>query len=203
MADLVRSTHEAGGLFVADEVQTGFGRLGDHLWGFEAYGIVPDIVTLGKPMGNGHPVAAVLTRSDIVDRFAERMSFFSTFGGNPVACAAGLAVLDVVEADGIPEHVASVGERFLDELRAVTRDSPWVSEVRGRGLLIGVEFRRDDDPAPDLAAAVMNGMRRRRVLIGTTGPHDNVLKIRPPLVFSDEHIKEVIFALEAALGDLV
>jgi len=196
---LVSKTHEAGGLFVADEVQTGFGRCGS-LWGFELHGIVPDIVSLGKPMGNGHPIAGVIARRDIVERFAGTTEFFSTFGGNPVACAAGLAVLDVVENEGIVERAATVGAVLLDRLRDL--EHPAIGEVRGRGLLIGValvEDRKTREPAPALADDVANGMRDRGVLVGSTGPHENVLKIRPPLAFTAEHIDVVVEALEASL----
>jgi 4-aminobutyrate aminotransferase-like enzyme len=188
--ELVRRTHEAGGLFVADEVQSGHGRFGEHLWGFQSFGVVPDIVTLGKPMGNGHPVAAVLTRSDIVDRFAQQTEFFSTFGGNPVACAAGLAVLDVLEEGGVRARAAGTGEALRSALREAAAHDPRVAVVRGRGLLAGVAFvdPTTGEPAPDLASAVQNGMRERGVLIGTTGRHGNVLKIRPPLAFGPGHV---------------
>jgi 4-aminobutyrate aminotransferase-like enzyme/Ser/Thr protein kinase RdoA (MazF antagonist) len=196
---LLSETHETGGLFVADEVQTGFGRCG-RLWGFELHGIVPDIVTLGKPMGNGHPIAAVIARREIVERFADTTEFFSTFGGNPVACAAGLAVLDVVENEGIVQRAASVGTELGNRLRDLQH--PAIGEVRGRGLLIGVAFVEDGksrEPAPALAEEVANGMRERGVLVGRTGPHENVLKIRPPLAFEAEHIDVVVEALEASL----
>jgi 4-aminobutyrate aminotransferase-like enzyme len=173
---MVRATHEAGGLFVADEVQAGHGRTGDALWSFEGYGVTPDFVTLGKPMGNGYPVAAVITRSDLVERFAAEASFFSTFGGNPVASRAALAVLDVIEDERIVEHAARVGERLRGLLAGRGFD------VRGRGLLIGVELEN-----AERAAAVVDGMRDAGVLIGRTGREDNVLKIRPPLVFGDDH----------------
>lgn len=200
--DVVDRIHAAGGLFVADEVQTGFGRVGGHLWGFESFGVTPDIVTLGKPMGNGHPVAAVLTTAEIVDRFAERMDFFSTFGGNPVACAAGLAVLDVIEGEAILARVIGTGVGLLDGLNALADRHASIGEVRGRGLLVGVALVAEDgDRRPDgaLAGRVINEMRERGVLIGTTGPDDNVLKIRPPLVIGDEHIEILLEALEGSL----
>lgn len=204
--ELVRRIRAAGGLFVADEVQTGFGRLGDHLWGFETFGedVVPDLITLGKPMGNGHPVAAVITTHEIVDRFAETIDFFSTFGGNPVACAAGLAVLDVIESDGIPAHVAATGTELIEGLRALADRHPSIGEVRGRGLLIGVALvTHGETRAPDaaLAGRVINGMRDRGVLIGTTGPDDNVLKIRPPLVITGEHANLLTTTLDEVLKD--
>ncbi len=201
--DLVDRIHAAGGLFVADEVQTGFGRLGEHLWGFERFGVVPDVVTLGKPMGNGHPVAAVLTTSTIVDRFAETMDFFSTFGGNPVACAAGLAVLDVIENEGIQEGVSAAGGAMLEGLLSLAERHQSIGEVRGLGLLIGVAFTSDDEvrrPDAALAGRVMNGMRDRGVLIGTTGREDNVLKIRPPLVIAPEHVDLLLSTLDEVLA---
>jgi 4-aminobutyrate aminotransferase-like enzyme/Ser/Thr protein kinase RdoA (MazF antagonist) len=198
--DLVRQTHDAGALFVADEVQAGHGRTGEHLWCFESFGIVPDVVVLGKPMGNGYPVAALITRREILDRFSERYSFFSTYGGNPVAAGAALAVLEVIEDEGLIAHTAAIGgvlRRMLNDLRG---RHPAIGEVRGRGLMIGVELLRESAPDTDLAGRVTNRMRDRGVLIGTTGPHDNVLKIRPPLVFETEHAEQLTEALDAALA---
>jgi 4-aminobutyrate aminotransferase-like enzyme len=203
---IVRRTHQAGALFVADEVQAGFGRLGT-LWGFEAAGIVPDVVTLGKPMGNGHPVAAVVTRRDVTERFGSSREFFSTFGGNPVACAAGLAVLDVLEEEDLLRHAAEVGDHLRGALRGLAQRHEVIGDVRGMGLLTGVELVRDRAtraPAGGEADAVASAMRDRGVLIGTTGPDGNVLKIRPPLVFAHEHADHLVATLDevlAALGD--
>ncbi len=201
LREVMRHTHEAGALFVADEVQTGFGRTGD-FWGFEASGITPDIVTLGKPMGNGHPVAAVVTRSDIAQAFAKSGEFFSTFGGNPVACAAGLAVLEVLEREALPARAATVGAYLRQELNSLAQSHPWIGDVRGRGLLIGVELVHPNtrEPAPSETDAVVNAMRERGVLIGATGPAGNVLKIRPPLVFSRGNADMLTTALGAALS---
>jgi 4-aminobutyrate aminotransferase-like enzyme len=193
VAAIVQATHDAGGLFVADEVQVGYGRSGEHLWTFAHLGAMPDFVTLGKPMGNGYPVAAVLTRREIIEGFAFAGRVFSTFGGNPVAAQAGLAVLDVIRDERIIEHVRRVGEllrRRIEELQ-----SPAIIEIRGLGLLVGVQL---DDPAR--AKAVVNQMRERGVLIGRTGPNEDVLKIRPPLVFDDEHVELLVAALDASLG---
>jgi 4-aminobutyrate aminotransferase-like enzyme/Ser/Thr protein kinase RdoA (MazF antagonist) len=198
--DLVRRTKDAGALFVADEVQAGHGRTGEHPWCFESFGIVPDVVVLGKPMGNGYPVAAVVTRRGVVDRFAEENSFFSTYGGNPVAAAAALAVLDVIDDEDLIPHTAAIGDalrRRLNDLRGRHRA---IGEVRGRGLMIGVELLGEGGPDMDLARRVTNRMRDRGVLIGSTGPHDNVLKIRPPLVFEIEHVEQLTEALDAALA---
>ncbi len=201
--DLVRRTRAAGALFVADEVQAGLGRFGgNQLWGFQAVDVAPDIVTLGKPLGNGHPVAAVVTRHDVVDNFARTTEFFSTFGGNPVACAAGLAVLDVLEDEGLPGRAARTGARLLEALRLLKAKHPSIGEVRGRGLLVGVALVGDGrEPNPALAEEVSNGMRERGVLVGTTGPHGSVLKVRPPLVFDAEQVGLVTRALDEALQD--
>jgi 4-aminobutyrate aminotransferase-like enzyme/Ser/Thr protein kinase RdoA (MazF antagonist) len=201
---IVRRAREAGTLFVADEVQAGFGRLGT-LWGFQAAGIVPDIVTLGKPMGNGHPIAAVITRREVIERFASSREFFSTFGGNPVACAAGLAVLDVLEDEDLPRHAVEVGDHLRTGLRELAERHDVIGDVRGMGLLTGVELVHDRarrEPAGDKTAAVANAMRDRGVLIGTTGPDGNVLKIRPPLVFAKEHAGRLVATLDGVLATL-
>jgi 4-aminobutyrate aminotransferase-like enzyme len=195
LAEIVETTRDAGGLFVADEVQVGYGRSGEHLWTFAHLGARPDFVTLGKPMGNGYPVAAVLTRREIIEGFAFAGRVFSTFGGNPVAAQAGLAVLDVIRDERIIPHVSRVGALLrgrIEELRSRQRG---ILDVRGLGLLIGVQL---DDPAR--AKAVVNAMRERGVLIGRTGPDEDVLKIRPPLVFGDEHVDVLIAALDASLA---
>ncbi|MFH0751710.1 MAG: aminotransferase class III-fold pyridoxal phosphate-dependent enzyme, partial [Chloroflexota bacterium] len=203
LPDLVRRTHAAGALFVADEVQAGYSRMGDGLWSFEAAGIVPDVVTLGKPMGNGHPVAAVITRSEVVDRFAAETEFFSTFGGNPVACAAAMAVLDVVADEGLTANAAALGEEIRAGIRMVAARHAAIGDVRGRGLMIGVELVRDRaqrEPDAALATRVQNAMRDRGVLVGTTARAGNVLKIRPPLVFDREDAALLLRVLEEALG---
>jgi 4-aminobutyrate aminotransferase-like enzyme/Ser/Thr protein kinase RdoA (MazF antagonist) len=185
VAAIVDATHEAGGLFVADEVQAGYGRLGTHLWSFAHYGVTPDIVTLGKPMGNGYPVAAVVTRRELAERFPFAGEVFSTFGGNPVAAQAALAVLDVIEDERLVEHVARVGEQLL----AALRELPVVA-VRGRGLLVGVQLS-----SAELAARTVDRLREAGVLIGRTGPRGDVLKIRPPLVFREEHVALLVDGL--------
>jgi 4-aminobutyrate aminotransferase-like enzyme len=182
-AALVEEAHAAGGLFVADEVQAGHGRTGDGLWCFERFGITPDLVTLGKPMGNGYPVAAVITRREIADELAKETKVFSTFGGNPVAAAAALAVLDVIEDGRLFEHAALVGETLIQSLEDA-------GVVRGRGLLVGVELE-----SATAADRVVNRLRDEGVLIGRTGPEENVLKIRPPLVFGREHAAILTSAL--------
>jgi 4-aminobutyrate aminotransferase-like enzyme/Ser/Thr protein kinase RdoA (MazF antagonist) len=204
LAELARRTREAGGLFVADEVQAGHGRMGQHLWAFVGYGIAPDIVTLGKPMGNGYPVAAVITRKELMDRFAATTDFFSTFGGNPVAAQAALAVLEVIEDERLVEHAADVGTRLTSALRDLQRRQPAVAEIRGQGLLIGVELATDPGRrghGAGLAGRVVDGLRDRGILIGRTGASHNVLKIRPPLVFSDEHAAILVDGLAAVLAE--
>ena len=188
LAAAVQLTHDAGALFVADEVQAGHGRGGDHLWSFASYGITPDVVTLGKPMGNGYPVAAVIARADLFEELAEKTSVFSTFGGNPVASSAALAVLDVIDDERLIENARDVGARLLESLRGL-------GTVRGRGLLIGVELA---DAAE--AERVVNRLRDNGILIGRTGPAGNVLKIRPPLVFRDKHADMLVAALERAVS---
>lgn len=192
----------AGGLCVADEVQAGFGRTGEHMWGFEAHGVVPDIVTLGKPIGNGHPVAAVVTRPEIVASLASRAEFFSTFGGNPVSCAAGLAVLDVIEREGLRQNAQRVGAHLRAGIEAIAQDCSLIGDVRGAGLFLGVELVRDRttlEPAAETARSVINRMRDDGVLIGLEGPLGNVLKIRPPLVFSVANADCLLDALNRAL----
>lgn len=197
---IVEGVRGAGGLYVADEVQSGHGRTGDGLWGFSAWGVTPDIVTLGKPMGNGHPVAAVITRSDIVDRFAEQTTFFSTFGGNPVACAAALAVLDVIEDERLVANAAAVGDWLRFRLAALAARHPVIADVRGRGLMSGVELiGPDGEPAGDIASRVKDAMAERGVLIGTSAREGNVLKIRPPLCITRDEAGLIVAALDATL----
>ena len=186
-----------GGLCIADEVQVGFGRVGDAFWGFETQGVVPDIVTLGKPIGNGHPMAAVITTREIADAFANGMEYMSTFGGNPVSCAVGLAVLRELDERALQENARIVGAHLLAGLRAI--ESPFVGDARGRGLFVGVELMRDGAPAPDVADRVVNRLRSEGVLISADGPDGNVIKIKPPLVFSRENADELVERLRAAL----
>jgi len=202
VAAWVAELRAAGGLFVADEVQAGHGRSGGGLWAFADWGLAPDIVTLGKPMGNGHPIAAVVTRAEVVNRLAAETEFFSTFGGNPVACAAALAVLDVIGDDGLVEHAAREGARLRDALQRLAERHSAIGDVRGRGLMTGVELVSDPlgrTPDGRLAAAVKDAMRERGVLIGTTGRDGNVLKIRPPLVIAPEEVDLIVTTLEDAL----
>jgi 4-aminobutyrate aminotransferase-like enzyme len=202
VAALVGVAREAGALYIADEVQSGHGRAGDGLWRFPAWGVHPDVVTLGKPMGNGHPIAAVVTRADLVDRMAKRTTFFSTFGGNPVACAAGLAVLDVIEEEGLVARAAAVGEELRAALRDLAARHPAIADVRGRGLMTAVELVDPATGAPATARArdVRDELRERGVLTGTTRREKNVLKIRPPLCITPDEAQTIVQALDAALG---
>ena len=174
----------AGGLAIADEVQTGLGRLGRYQWGFEQQQVVPDIVVLGKPIGNGYPIGAVVTTRAIADSFTNGMEFFSTFGGSTTSCAAGLAVLRVLDDEQLALNAEQTGAYLLDGLRVLSTEFPLIGDVRGLGLFIGVELiLADGSPATNAAAQIVNGLRDRRILIGSDGPDENVLKIRPPLCF--------------------
>ena len=196
---------EAGGLCIADEVQIGFGRDGENMWGFEYQDVVPDIVTMGKPIGNGHPMAAVVTTPEIARAFANGMEYFNSFGGNPVSCAVGMAVLDVIEGEGLRENARDVGAYFKERLNALGDRHAKIGDVRGRGLYIGVELVKDRDtqaPDTDAASFISNRMKDEAVLISTDGPFDNVLKIKPPIVITRAHVDEVVGKLDRALADL-
>jgi 4-aminobutyrate aminotransferase-like enzyme/Ser/Thr protein kinase RdoA (MazF antagonist) len=189
----------AGALCIADEVQAGFGRVGTPFWGFAQDGVVPDIVTLGKPMGNGHPMGAVITTAAIAAEFAARWHFFSTFAGSPVAAAVGSAVLDVIEREQLAEQAERVGAYLRARLREVATAHSVVDEVRGPGLFVGVELDADAT-GENIGQLVANGLRRRGVLVGATGPRANVIKIRPPLVFTEAHADRVAAALDETLS---
>ena len=203
MDGLVAATHEAGALFLADEVQAGFGRTGPAFWRFAALGVTPDIVTLGKPMGSGHPIAAVVTTRAIAEQFGQRYEFFSTFAGNPVSCAAALAVMDVLEQEQIPAQAAIVGDHLRARLRDLAVAYPAIAAVRGTGLVAGVELAGLGVlDGRQLAARVVEELRVRGCLVGATGPGGNVLKIRPPLVWTSVHADLLADTLAAVLADL-
>jgi 4-aminobutyrate aminotransferase-like enzyme len=205
LAPAVAAIREAGGLFIADEVQPGFGRTGAAMWGFQRHGIEPDLVTMGKPMGNGHPIAAMVARPEILQGFGDRTRYFNTFGGNPVSCAVGQAVLDVIEGEGLLENARDTGAYLQQGLRQLAQVHQAIGDVRGAGLFVGVELVRDRaGKAPDgeTTAKLVNGLRERRVLISASGPHANVLKIRPPLVFRRQHADRFLEALDAVLGEI-
>jgi len=183
----------AGGVCIADEVQTGYGRIGTHFYAFEKYGVVPDVVVLGKPIGNGHPIGAVITTQAIAESFDNGMEFFSTFGGNNVSCAIGLKVLEVVQEEQLQEHALKVGERLLSGLRELRHES--IADVRGSGLFLGVELLHDGKPATEEAKRIVNRMREEGILLGTEGPSHNVLKIRPPMPFSNADADQLLSTL--------
>ena len=198
---LYEKTHDAGGLCVADEVQGGFGRFGEHFWGFEYNDVIPDIVTLGKPFGNGHPLAAVVTRPEIAEVLAKKTGYFNTFGGNPVSCAAGLAVLDVIEKEKLQENTLAVGSYLREHLEGFQAEYPCFGNIHGSGLLVGIDILKPNgEPDPELAENISNQMRENGVLIGTTGPHYQTLKIRPPIVFQKEHVELLMEALKKTLS---
>ncbi len=195
---------QAGGVCIADEVQVGFGRVGSHFWGFQTQDVVPDIVVLGKPMGNGHPLAGVVTTRAIADSFNNGMEFFSTFGGNPVSCAVGMAVLDVLRDENLQDHAFRTGNHLKARLHALGEAHAAVGDVRGRGLFLGVELVLDRalrTPAKAQAAYVANRMRERGVLISTDGPWGNVLKIKPPLVFNTKDADRLVETLDEILSE--
>ena len=194
----------AGGLYVADEVQAGFGRSG-RWWGHEWHGIVPDIVTLGKPMGAGHPISGVVARGDLIDRYRRQEMYFNTFGGNPVSCAVALAVLQVIEQEGLVENAAAVGGYVLQLLRELQSRHELIGDVRGRGLFFGIELVEDraaKAPAPARTKRLVQAMRRKGVLLSNIGEHGNVLKLRPPLCFSRENAELLASTLDEALMEL-
>jgi len=201
----VDAIHAAGGLFIADEVQPGFGRTGDAMWGFMRHGVEPDMVTIGKPMGNGYPMAGVIMRPQIVAEFGEKARYFNTFGGNPVAAAAGMAVLDVIKTEKLQDNARDVGAFMQDEFRKLAVEFPLIGDVRGAGLFIGVEIVSDRAGKVTDAAAttrVVNGLRQRNILISASGPGANVLKVRPPLVFSRENAQMLVASLRDVLETL-
>ncbi len=202
---IVERVRRAGGLFIADEVQSGFGRMGTAFWGHRHHGVTPDFITIGKPAGNGHPVGAVITRPEILSHFLKAGPFFSTFGGNNVACAAGLAVLDVIRDEALVENAREVGANLREGLRRLMERHPLIGDVRGVGLATGVELVRDRktrEPAPVETTRLLNLLRDEGVLIGGEGKFGNVLKIRPPLVFAREHANIAVTALDSALAKL-
>jgi len=194
--------HAAGGLFVADEVQPGFGRTGNHFWGFEVDELLPDIVTMGKPMGNGHPIAAVVTSADLATAFSQAHGYFNTFGGNPVSCAAALAVLDVIENEKLQENALTLGQYMLAGLNRLAAQHAEIGDVRGNGLFIAVEFVNDPlerTPATELTRRLVNDLRDRGVLTGSIGPDNNILKLRPPMVLQRDDADLMLQTLEDSL----
>jgi 4-aminobutyrate aminotransferase-like enzyme len=195
----------AGAVPIADEVQVGFGRVGTDFWAFGPQRVLPDIVTLGKPIGNGHPLGAVVTTRPIAEAFANGMEYFNTFGGNAVSAVIGLAVLDVIEEEQLQEHARVTGERLLGGLHELAGRHPAIGDVRGTGLFIGIELVRDRgtrEPDADAATELANRAAERGVLLSTDGPFRNVMKIKPPLVFSDEDADRLLGTIDAILAEI-
>jgi 4-aminobutyrate aminotransferase-like enzyme/Ser/Thr protein kinase RdoA (MazF antagonist) len=204
LSEVYKYARSEGAACIADEVQVGFGRLGTHFWGFGTQGVVPDIVVFGKPMGNAFPLAAVVTTREIAASFANGMEFFSTFGGNPVACAAGLAVLDVLRDENLQQNALTVGTQWLRDLRELQARQPLIGDVRGLGLFLGIDLVTDREtraPATRQASYVVNRLREEGILAGTDGPHHNVIKLRPPLCFTVGDAGRFTATLESILGE--
>jgi 4-aminobutyrate aminotransferase-like enzyme len=205
MAKALAHVHAAGGYFIADEVQAGFGRLGSHMWGHQRLGVTPDIVTMGKPMGNGHPLAGVVARRDLVDAFTGRNMYFNTFGGNPVSAAVGMAVLDVIEEEQLLQNARTVGDYTLAKLKRLADRHEIIGDVRGAGMFFAVDLVTDREaktPATAQTKRLVNLMRERGVLISRIGVHDNILKIRPPMQFSKQHADLLVDTLDQVLASL-
>jgi 4-aminobutyrate aminotransferase-like enzyme len=204
LTKVYESVRAAGGVCIADEVQTGYGRIGGHFWGFESYSVVPDIVVLGKPIGNGHPIGAVITTPEIAQSFDNGMEFFSTFGGNAVSCAIGLAVLEVVLTENVQVHAHQVGKQLLEGLHGLIEAHEIIGDVRGSGLFLGIELvrsRERREPAKIEANRVVNRMREEGILLGTDGPFHNVIKIRPPMPFNEHDADRLLATLNLILEE--
>lgn len=202
MEKAVAHVHDAGGFFIADEVQAGFGRTG-RWWGYEQAAVVPDIVTLGKPMGAGHPVSAVVARGELLDNYRAHEMYFNTFGGNPVSCAVAQAVIDVIDEEALVDNAAEVGDYVLQGFRELASRHEIIGDVRGSGLFFGIDLVSDRDtkaPAADKARTIVNGMRHKGVLMSKIGEHDNVLKLRPPLCFSKQNADLLIETLDEVMA---
>jgi 4-aminobutyrate aminotransferase-like enzyme len=204
LPECYRHTRAAGGVCIADEVQVGFGRTGSHFWAFQAQDVIPDIVTMGKPIGNGHPLGAVVTTSRISASFDNGMEYFNTYGGNPVSCAVGLAVLDVIVEERLQEKALTVGNRLKDGLRRLMPRHQILGDVRGRGLFLGVELVKDRltlDPAGVEATYVVERMRENGMLVSIDGPLHNVLKIKPPLALTEHDADQFVSVLDKILSE--
>jgi len=205
MAEAIASVRKEGGMFIADEVQPGFARTGETMWGFERHGLVPDMVVMGKPMGNGYPIGGVAVKPNLLEAFGATSGYFNTFGGNPVAAAAGLAVLETIESETLQQNALEIGAYLLAELDGVAQRFSQVGDLRGKGLYIGVELVRDrksKKPDREAATRIVDMLRDRNVLVGIAGPHGNVLKIRPPLCFERDHADLLVKALSDSLAAL-
>lgn len=201
LQQLYPAIRSQGGICISDEVQTGFGRIGHHFWGYEAQEVIPDIVILGKPMGNGHPMGAVVCTDEIAESFGKGVEFFSSFGGNPVSCAIGLSVLDVIEEEQLQQNAQQVGDHYLSLLKGLQKNYPSIGDVRGSGLFLGVEIVKAGGLSPDteLAHLIKNELRNNNILISTDGPYDSVLKTKPPLCFTKQNAELVVENIEKVL----
>lgn len=202
LAGIAERIRAAGGFMIADEVQSGFGRGGSRMWGHQHVGLEPDLVTLGKPMGNGHPVSAVVTRAEILEAFGERNAYFNTFAGNPVSAAIAEAVLRETQERDLIGRAAEVSRLAVAALQDLSHSHEIVAGVKGTGMFLGLEIERGGAPAPESALEVVEAVKRRGVLISRTGRHGNVLKIRPPFVFGREDLPQLLDALEASLSEV-
>ncbi len=202
MRKAIDYVHAAGGVYIADEVQSGFGRTG-RWWGYEESGVIPDIVTLGKPMGAGHPVSGVVARGELLDNYRRHEMYFNTFGGNPVSCAVAMAVLDVIDDEGLVANAAEVGDYVLEKFKELQSRHDMIGDVRGSGLFFGIDLvndRETKEPAADKARTIVNAMRHKGVLMSKIGEHDNVLKLRPPLCFSKDNADFLAATLDEVMA---
>jgi len=208
LREVYQSVRAAGGIVIADEVQVGFGRVGTHMWAFQTYGedLVPDIVTLGKPMGNGHPIAAVITTPEIAASFgATGVEYFNTYGGNPVSCAVGNAVLDVIEKENLMQHAVTVGQMLLDGAKKLGEKYDIVGDVRGRGMFVGIDLvkdRKTREPHTAAAQHVLTRFKEEHILLQSDGPHNNVLKFKSPLAFSQDNAATFLQTLDKVLAEI-
>ena len=192
----------AGGICISDEVQTGCGRMGKTFWGFQLHNVIPDIVTIGKPLGNGHPLAAVVCTQEVADKFANGMEYFNTFGGNPVSCAIGAEVLKTVKREKLQENALKVGEFLKKELKKLSVEFLIIGDVRGQGLFLGIELvNANMQPLAAQTDYLANRMKEHGILMSTDGPDHNVLKIKPPIIFTEENAKELLFYLRKILAE--
>ncbi|WP_224489875.1 aminotransferase class III-fold pyridoxal phosphate-dependent enzyme [Robertkochia flava] len=202
LPEVYHMVRKRGGLCISDEVQTGCGRVGDHFWGFQLHGVVPDIVTIGKPLGNGHPVAAVACTAEVAEKFANGMEFFNTFGGNPVSCAIAKKVIGIVQRDGLQNHAGEVGNYLKQQLKELQKRFPILGDIRGKGLFLGIELvDKELQPLSGHATYLVNRMKDYKILMSTDGADHNVIKIKPPMVFDKGNADEVLYYLEKILKE--
>jgi len=201
LKEIYPAIRKQGGICISDEVQTGFGRLGDYFWGFEAQGVVPDIVIIGKPMANGHPMGAVICTNEIAESFSKGVEFFSSFGGNPVSCAIATSVLDIIEEEKLQENAKIVGDYYKSLLLELQKKYDCIGDVRGSGLFLGIEIIKENsiEPNVELASFIKNELRNRNILISTDGPFDSVIKTKPALSFTKANAKKVVDNIDEVL----